>query len=194
MSSSLSSPASFHSSPAGSSSPFAATAQPRRRTPARWHLFSAAGQQIGGLFPFKTCVLDIIRTSPGRGQQTELKADPCDIYHVPAWFYYGAREGAISTSTCLRMTKESLSFRLVPLLLTSSDDHETLPDVRNYRVLAIAFRPRPFCRVIARRQAPQVLLVCHFMPHWGEVRAAGQTITAILVGVGDSAVPCWALG
>jgi hypothetical protein len=98
-----------------------------------------------------------------------FKADRCDIYLGPTWFYYGAREGAISTSTRLTMIKEILFFRLLPLLLTPSDDHETLPDVRNYRVLAVAFPPRPFCPAIARRQAPQVLILCHFMPHRGEV-------------------------
>jgi hypothetical protein len=35
--------------------------------------------------------------------------------------------------------KRESFFRLLPLLLTSSDDYETLPEVRNYRVLAVAF-------------------------------------------------------
>jgi hypothetical protein len=167
ISSSLSSPASFQSSPASSSPPFPETAQPRCRTPARWHIFSAAGLQIGWLFTLKFCTLVIFLTSPGSGQQIELKADRCDNYRGPTRFYCGARKGAISTSTCLRMIEESHSFRL--LLLTSSDDHEILSDVRNYRVLAIDFLPRPFCRSVSRRQALQVLLLCHFIPHRGAV-------------------------
>jgi hypothetical protein len=39
------------------------------------------------------------------------------------------------------MIKESHSFRLLPFFLTSSDDHETLPEVRNPEFLRLPFLP-----------------------------------------------------
>jgi hypothetical protein len=54
-------------------------------------------------------------------------------------------------------------FRRLPLLLPSSDGHEALLEVRNYRVLAVALLAMPFCPAIARRQVLQVLLACLFL-------------------------------
>jgi hypothetical protein len=73
----------------------------------------------------KNCALLIVRTSPDSGQETEVKADNVFIYLIPTWFYCGAREGAITTSTGFRMNEKGM-FQLLHFL-TARNDHELCP-------------------------------------------------------------------
>jgi hypothetical protein len=129
-----------------------------------WDIYSSSGRnecrKIGGRFPFEKCALFIIRASPQRAaEQVQGRL----LRHLPRSNVILLRsKGRSHLQIELVNDNRKSIFRLPPLLLTSSNEYETLSEVRKYRVLEFSFLARPFSPTIGR-QVLQFLLLTHFI-------------------------------